>query len=90
LIEDNLFLSNFISVRQVSNLTSHHKATIFFLSCFTTHLSLSVPICGFALYIISLGAHANINSSNIYFDLGSFTPVYNFQSENVPAHHSPN
>jgi hypothetical protein len=79
-----------ISVKHVSNLTSHHKEIIFSLRFLTIDFNLSVPICGLASYAISFGAQALMSSSKIYFVLGSFTHVYSFPSENVPAQPSPN
>jgi hypothetical protein len=40
--------------------------------------------------MIFLGAQASTNSSKINLDLESLINVYNFQSENVHAPHSPN
>lgn len=54
-------------------------------------LRLSVPICGFEVYKISLGAPNLTNSSNTFLEyIFAEFPVFSFPSENVPAPPSPN
>ena len=59
---------------------------------FTTFISTSEPICGFASVIIALSApnRTKFSRTNLLLPSLSFTRVFNLPSEKVPAPPSPN
>ena len=77
---------------RVSKKTSPPRKQISSVRFVTTSLSTSVPTCGLDEDRISSLAPALTNVSRMKRILpsGSFTPVFSFPSENVPAPPSPN
>ena len=74
----------------VSKRTSAPSVIAACLMFFTVSISLSVPICGFAIMRISSGAPNRASRSITSLDRGSFILVVSLPSENVPAPPSPN
>ena len=80
------------SVTFASKRTSPPRDLISSLIPATTFLKRSVPICGLFSYKISSGAPCStkVSKTNLFLPNLSFTKVFNFPSENVPAPPSPN
>ena len=76
----------------VPNRTSPPWARMVCRMCFTTFTRISVPICGFPSYKMDAGAPAStkIRSTSRFLPSLSFTSVFSFPSEKVPAPPSPN
>ena len=85
----SFIFSIFISL--VSNLTSPPSSFISSLIFLTMPVKRSVPICGLLSYKISFGAPYSTKdfNTNLFLPKVSFTKVFNFPSENVPAPPSP-
>ena len=80
------------SVTFASKRTSPPRDLISSLIPATTFLKRSVPICGLFSYKISSGAPCStkVSKTNLFLPNLSFTKVFSFPSENVPAPPSPN
>ena len=80
------------SVTFASKRTSPPRDLISSLIPATTFLKRSVPICGLFSYKISSGAPCStkVSKTNLFLPNLSFTMVFSFPSENVPAPPSPN
>ena len=72
------------------NINSPPRPSTVLRIAFTTPAKRSVPMCGVAEYIISLGAPCSQNFSNTRRQRLSFIPVVSLPSEKVPAPPSPN
>ncbi len=90
IIDLTLLSLRLILLKQVPNNTLPPSALISSLIFLIVGFNLSVPMWGFALYIMSLGAPWLTNSSNNFLTLLSLVPVVNLPSEKAPAPPSPN
>ncbi len=80
------------SVTCASKRTSPPRRRISFLIFLMTSLRRSVPMCGLFSHRISSGApnSTKVFNTNVFLPVASFTAVFSFPSEKVPAPPSPN